>query len=370
MLGLGAAGLLWAAAGCGGGDEDPVPDLPLGTPEAAGTPGAVPGYEDPTRWAGRTLRVGAWGGEIQDALREAAWRPFAAATGCAVQEVIADYSRLAAGDAYADALVVGAEWAETAATAGATEPLRGPATEAATDLFPPGTHGLPAYAYAMVSTYRRDAVANSTEPPQTWAAWWDRSLYPGDRTLAKGALGTFEFALLADGATPQTLYPLDGARAIESLKRISGAIVDRWWETGGQAVSWVGRDRADLGSAWHYRVAAAQAEGYPVELVWNQGLLLADRWVVPTGAAGAEPAMDFLRYAATPQVQAALARRVALGPVTATAFDLLDPLFAATLPTAPRNLARLIPQDVAWWAAHGAEANGHFNNWLLGVPDG
>ena len=375
LIGLGTGGLLVATAGCLGEDDGTAPRPLFGTPVAEGTPiSPVPGYEAPDRWAGRTLRVGAWGGEVQEALREAVWRPFGAATGCAIEEVIVDYSRLTAGgqtDPYADALVVGAEWAATALDGGFVQPLTAAAESAGVDLLERSGHSLPAYAYAMVGAYRRDALEpNVAEPPADWRAWWDRALYPGDRTLFKGAFGTFEFALMADGVPPDALYPLDGARAIESLKRISGAIVDRWWETGGQAISWIARDRADFGSAWHYRVAAAQRDGQPVELVWNQGLLVADHWVVPAGAANADVAMDFLGYASAPQVQAALARRVSLGPVVGAAFDFLEPLFAATLPTWPDNRGRLVLQDVAWWAANAVEANGRFNSWLLGAPDG
>jgi putative spermidine/putrescine transport system substrate-binding protein len=374
FVGVGAAGLAVGLSGCGRSEAlDPGPDVP--TPDRpTAAPAPVTGYGDAQRWAGRTLRVGAWGGDIQAALREAAWGPFAVATGCAVEEVLTDRARLAesqaAGDAYADALLVDAAWAQNAAAGDALTPLPqelvGPQT---LDLVEPTEWGLPAFAYAAVNAYRRDAAGSLAGVPRTWQEWWDRARFPGDRTLRKDPLSTFEFALLADGVAPADLYPLDGERAIASLRTISGRIIDRWWETGAQAVGWLSRNRADYGSAWSYRVAAAQADGLPVELVWEHGLLLADHWIVPAGSANAEVAMDFLRFATTPEVQAALARRAGLGPVTSEAFGLLDPLLVATLPTAPANLPQLIRRDVAWWAENEVVASQLFNTWLLGTPD-
>ncbi|MGI8476097.1 MAG: hypothetical protein ACR2OO_06980, partial [Thermomicrobiales bacterium] len=54
--------------------------------------------------------------------------------------------------------------------------------------------------------------------------------------------------------------------------------------------------------------------------------------------------------------------------VNAAAFDRLQPRVSRRLPTFPENLRQLVTVDAAWWAAHGTEANEHFNSWLLGVP--
>ena len=133
---------------------------------------------------------------------------------------------------------------------------------------------------------------------------------------------------------------------------------------------WLGNDRAQFVSAWHHRVIAGQQDGLAVDLVWDEGLLLADHWVVPIQAAAPDVAMDFLRFALTPEIQAALARRVPMGPVNLAAFEVLEPRIAAVVPTAPANIGRLIRPDAAWWAANAVEANARFNAWLLGAPGG
>lgn len=376
LVTVGAAGAVLAITGRRGSGA-PRAGLAQATPIGLGTPAAtpalaVPGFEDPTRWAGRTLHVGAWGGEVQDALREAVWGPFATATGCTLQEVVTDYSTvrrdLEAGRAPEGALVVDPIWAATALDNGFVQPLAADAVDReALSPFRANDWSVPAFAYAMVDAFRWDGTPGN--PPGTWAEWWDKARFPGPRGLQRGAFGTFEFALLADDVRPDQLYPLDGARAIESLKRISGQIVERWWDSGAEPVAWLARGRVDFVSSWHYRVVAGQQNGYPIDLVWNQGLLVADRWVVLPGEEERDVAFDFLRYATTPEVQAALARRVPLGPVNRAAFDLLDARTAARVPTSPANIGGLILQDVQWWAENNVAANERFNNWLLGVPN-
>jgi putative spermidine/putrescine transport system substrate-binding protein len=371
-LAAAGAGILPVLAGCSFRGDPTAPTATSVAP--AGTPTIqVQGFIDPSRWAGRTLRVGAWGGEIQTALRDRVWNPFALATGCSVQELTTDFSQLAASyrtnsEPYTDVLLVDAFWAYGALDRGETEPV--PAEKIPPERFAPVVKidgAVPAFTYAMVNAYRRD-FAEQSGAPTPWQRWWDTSALPGARTLPKGPLGTFEFALLADGVPRDQLYPLDGARAIEKLKVVSGSIVDRWWETGEQPLLWMSREQVQLGTAWHYRAIAAQQDGRPIDFVWDDALLVADHWVVPKASPSVDVALDFLAYATTPEIQASLAATVPLGPINPDAFALIDPKTAQWLPTAPDNVAKVIQADASWWSTNKVEANERFNSWLLGVP--
>ncbi|MEA2523776.1 MAG: putative spermidine/putrescine transport system substrate-binding protein [Thermomicrobiales bacterium] len=369
VLGVATGAAVATLIGCGGDDKTPTPTpiVPSGSPAVV-----VPDYDDPTRWAGRVLRVAAWGGEVQTALRNAVWQPFAVATGCKVQELTTDYAQLSAsvgnGQPYADVLLVDEVWAEAAPNDGVVETIGD--NEIDRNRFGPiaaTAAAVPAYAYALVNAFRRDAVEQSGVP-ENWTDWWDPNRYDGRRTLPRNAFGSFEFALLADGVEPDKLYPLDGIRAVESLRRISGKIVDLWWDSGLEPVAWLSNERADFAAAWHYRAIAGQRDGRAIDIQWNQGLLVADSWVIANGSPALDVAVDLIAYATTPEVQAALARAIPLGPVTPKSFDLLEPKVAKDLPTAPETVKRLIRQDRAWWAAHKTEANEQFNCWLLGGP--
>ena len=370
IFGLLASGSLPLFGACGG--KSAGVQTPTAVPMSGSPVALVPGYDDPNRWAGRVLRVAAYGGEIQAALQAMIWQPFEALTGARIQPLTTDITTLTASyengaEPYTDVLLVDAFWAYGALTNDFVEAIPDGRLDPSRVIAVPTFNGAsPAYAYAMADTFRRDAVTAGA--PASWADWWDTDKYPGGRTLPKGPLGSFEFALLADGVERDKLYPLDGNRAIEKLKAISGKIVDHWWETGEQPLVWLDRQEADLAAAWHYRTIAAQADGRNLDFNWNDGLLLADYWVVAKSAPGADIAWDYLAFAASAQVQASLAAAVPLGPVVDDAFAMIDAKTATKLPTAPDNRDQLIPADVAWWSANNVEANERFNSWLLGVP--
>jgi putative spermidine/putrescine transport system substrate-binding protein len=341
--------------------------------DPAGTPiVSVPGYDDAGRWRGRVVRAGSWGGEVQAILRKKILPSFAAATGCSIQDVVTDYSQLAQsqkdGSAYADALIADEIWAASAFDRGMVEPI--PADTIDRSAFSPVAMmdgAVPAYSFGMVSAFRQDAVVRIGEPGN-WLEWWDVKRYAGPRALRRGALGTFEFALLSDGVAPGDLYPLDGERAIERLKAISGKIVDRWWDSAQQPVAWLENSYTDFVPSWHFRVVEGKQQGDQIDFIWNEGLLMTDYWVVPKGAENRDVALDLIHFATTPEVQAVLATDVALGPVTPAALDRLDRETRKTVPTSPVALESLIPLNARWWAANQDAANERFNSWLLGVP--
>ena len=351
---VGAAG----AAFLGGCGRQPAADP---TPVVFATPGiAVAAFEDPARWRGRHVTVAAWGGEVQDALRAAVWEPFSRATGADVVDVVGDYALLGTPQAgrapYADLVLVDAVWAAGGAAAATLQPL----PDGLAAVVPPLPFGaspltVPAFAYALVGAHVA-GLAGTPPPLEGWAAWWDVAAHPGARALGSDPLGTLEFALLADGVAFDQLYPLDLDRAVASLRRVRDSVGDRWWTAGFDPVGWLGSGRAALASAWHHRVVAGNWDGLGLTIVWRQGMLVADRWGVPAAAENADVAADLVRYALTPEVQAALASVLPLGPVVPEAFGLIDPFVAATLPTDPSRVDQLFVPDAAWWAANRAEA--------------
>ncbi len=339
------------------------------TPTAAGISGQAASVDGPAgRWQGRELRVVAPGDDIREALRTVLLEPFAAATGCQLRIGFPAFGDLSTGQSSVDLALVSDRWASQLDAAGALswlEPIG--REEGLSDLIPATATAIPAYGNAIVSAYRNDAVTVGATPVD-WAEWWQSQALPGPRTLAKGPYGTFEFSLLADGVNPASLYPIDLNRAIAGLRRISGSIVDRWWETGPQVIDWLSSGRVAFGSAMAHQVVQAQRAGRPVQPVWNQGLLVADYWVVPGGATNADMANDFLRFALSAAAQARLASVASLAPVSSAALDLVDPLLRINLATSPLNLPRLIGSDTQWWVDNATTANEAFNSWLLGDP--
>lgn len=340
------------------------------TPTLAGPAIDPAGAWPPDAWRGRTLRVAMAGDSVAAAITHTLLTPFAGRTGCAVEIGYVDIGALFDRASDADLVLVSDRWQPQVEGAGGLRPLEWRAADGAVpDLAPPVAGGVPAYVNALVSTWRVDA-ARPGRAPSNWPSWWQPRAIPGARSLAKGAWGTFEVALLADQVDPGDLYPLDLARAVASLRRISGSVVDRWWETGPQVIDWLGSGRAAFASAFAHDVTRAQRGGRPLQSSWAQALSWVDYWSVPVGAANADVADGFLTGALSAVGQAALADGGGLAPVSTAALGLLDPVVRWGMATDPANSGAVIAADSAWWVANQVEAEDAFNTWLLGDPRG
>jgi putative spermidine/putrescine transport system substrate-binding protein len=371
LLGAAGGGTLFLV-GCG----DSVGKPSAGEPTLiapAGTPGIdVAGFDDPARWQGQTLKIATFGSDVRSALGSTVFSPFSAATGCTIAEYETDYAMLAEshqrGSAYADVLLVDSVWAAGNEAANALDVITAEAIDRARFAPIAATNTMiPAYAYALVSAFRYDAVLRIGNP-ESWQEWWDTQRFSGARALPRGAFGNFEFALMATGVPPEQLYPLDGTAAIESLKKISGEIIDRWWDSAEQPTEWLSSAKTDFSPAWNFRVVSDPEERRQFDMTLSQGLLLYDAWVTPKGAERADIAIDFIRFATSAEAQASLASTLNLGPVTPDALDRIDAERLKLLPTSNQNLSELVKLDTVWWAANQVVANERFNSWLLGVP--
>ncbi|WP_422749219.1 extracellular solute-binding protein [Mycobacterium sp. WMMD1722] len=109
--------------------------------------------------------------------------------------------------------------------------------------------------------------------------------FPGKRCLYKYPVsgGTMEVALLADGVTPEQMYPLDVNRALTKLGTIKNDIV--WWESGSTVLQLLNNGECAMGMVWTGRIYDAIVnQKLPLEFTWNGGLTTAAYFAVPKGA--------------------------------------------------------------------------------------
>ncbi len=369
LLGIVAAAGAVALTGCIAETTPRGPVVPTPT-VARRQPIAVGGT--PGRFAGRTFRVTGAGDDVRESVLATLWQPFAEATGCRLDVGITDYGVLAGdgGEERPDLSLVGDDWAVRLANSGRLVPLEASAVDGTIpDIIPALPTSVPAFADAVVNTSRVDA-ASPDQYPADWTQWWDFRAIPGGRAMAKGPVGTFEIALLADGVAPAELYPLDLERAVSALRRVSGSVIDRWWETGPQVIDWMAGGRAAFATAYAHQVLTANRDGRPLRMEPNQAVLFSHHWGIPVGAANEDIARDFIAFALSAPAQAGLAGSAGLSPVSTVAFAGIDPVLSAHLPTSPENIGRSVRMDPAWWASERTLATAAFNDWLLGNPRG
>ncbi len=220
-------------------------------------------------------------------------------------------------------------------------------------------YGVGSLYYSIVMSYSVDAFKGRAAPA-TWAEFWDAQKFPGRRTLRNGVLGggVWEIALLADGVTPDKLYPIDLPRAIRSLDRIRPHIT-AWWRDGSDGQQLFADRIVDIGPAFNGRIGNLQKQGMDLRMEWNGGILIQDFWAVAAGARNSAAAQKFIAFALRADRQADFARRIPYGPTNAGAFDLLDPAIGEQLPSHPKNIERQIVLNDEWYSA--VDASGKSN---------
>jgi len=219
--------------------------------------------------------------------------------------------------------------------------------------------------FATVMVYNTSVFAPA-QHPQSWRAFWDVSTFPGPRTLADQRSGAaeLEFALLADGAARDKLYPIDMDRAFASLDRIKEH-VSKWWDTGAVSAQLLERKEAVAGAIWNGRAQALIDNGAPLAIEWNEAKQQLQAWAVLKGSPNADSAQRFIDFALQPQVQAELTRHIAYGPTNDQAFKYVRPEDLAKLPSSPENYKNSYEQNATWWSENLAEVGKRWQTWVL-----
>jgi putative spermidine/putrescine transport system substrate-binding protein len=217
--------------------------------------------------------------------------------------------------------------------------------------------------YATVLGYRTDK--HKEHPPANWADLWAFDKIQGKRSLYKSPIGTLEQALLADGVPPDHVYPIDYARAFKKLDQIKSKI-SVWWASGAQSTQILRDGDVDIMAIWNGRAQAAIEDGTPAQMVWQNGLYTVHGFSLAKGVPKKQLGLEFIKFCASGERQAAYTKHLAGGPTNLSAYDFIEPKVAALLPTQPKNLALLFEQNTAWWTDHKEEAVDKFNEWLIG----
>jgi len=324
--------------------------------------------------------VATGGGAYVDVLREVVFKPFEKSTGIKVIE--ASGPTLAKVRAMVNtgspewdvAEIVSYDFAQLS-TEGMLQQLdysamdRSVLADFPKDVVTPFGIGTFEFAFVIAFNTKKFTQANA---PESWADVWDVRKFPGPRVLnAPNRGGTVEAALLADGVSPQKLYPLDFKRAYAALSRIKPNVV-KWATSAAMMPEAVISGEAVIGIVPQGRTQLAKDQGAPIDYVWKEAVADMSYWSILKGSKNVKNAQKFIEFVSRAESQAALAKHIYIGPLNKKAFDLLPPDRAKLLPTYPENKAKTITLDGAWWAKKDAsgksnqEINGAlWNAWSL-----
>ncbi|HUA55046.1 MAG TPA: ABC transporter substrate-binding protein [Candidatus Sulfotelmatobacter sp.] len=173
--------------------------------------------------------------------------------------------------------------------------------------------------------------------PKSWADFWNVQKWPGKRGLLYRAEQTFEVALMADGVAPRDATKvLSGPggvdRALKKLGELKPSI--HWWKAGDESMQILLTGEVAMSYGWNGRVAAAnKANHRNLKIEFGAGHVSGSQYFcIMKGTKRKDTALAFIRYAVSPEPEAAFSREIAYAPANEKAYALLSADVKATLP--------------------------------------
>ncbi|MBI1218128.1 MAG: extracellular solute-binding protein [Rhodobacteraceae bacterium] len=313
------------------------------------------------------VTIASWGGSYQAAQSKALFEPASKATGITVkQETYSGMSdvklQVDSGQVTFDIVASGSGSAAHAGADGLLEPLDYKVIDVSH--FYPTTYSKYCLGGDVFSTvFAWNTKTYGDNGPKTWADFWDVKKFPGKRAYRNGVAGALEPALMADGVKPEDVYKvLDSKegikRAIDKIRELK-PYISVWWSSGAQHAQLMKDGEVDMTTGWNGRFDNAKADGAKVAYTFNQALLDYDCFAVPKGAPHKDAAMKFLAEISKPEYQAELPKYITYGPTNKDAYatGAISPEMAATLPSAPENVAKQLPISLEWYTKWEATAS-------------
>lgn len=318
-----------------------------------------------------TLTVVSWGGAYQEGLVAASWGPAAQKLGITIKEdslggLETVRLQVKGGDTTWDVVDLGGNHCIQGSREGLFEALDFTAIDV--NGYPDGSFGDHWIGYSFYSSVLAWNTDKVSDPPETWADFWDLEKYPGTRGLYKAAPETMEEALLADGVAKDQVYEVLGTdagveRAIAKLNEIKDNVI--WWDSGAQAAQLLMDGEVTMTSIWGARVNAVIADGGKADYTYNQGVIGLGCWAVPKGAPHIELAMKFIAEASKAEYVRRFPDELGYGAVNPKAFDGVPAEDLQNINSSPENLAKQVIMDGVFWADNATEYGERFDEMLV-----
>ena len=316
---------------------------------------------------GTTVVFTSWGGAYQEAEKVSYCEPFEKATGAKVVQDgpmnVAKFRAMAAsGTPDWDVVDVTGGFLEVAIKDGLLEKIDPKLVHL--DRIDPrfvSDYGVGCIVWSYNLGFSTTAFPNGA--PKEWADLFDLKKFPGKRTLLDQPVASLEVALLAEGVTPDKLYPLDVDRAFKKLDTIKGQTV--FWTTNSQSQQLFVDREVVAGIILNGRVYDAAQKGAKIDLSWEQNIQAVDYLVVPKGSRNRNAAMRLIDTMTVAENQTRVANMIAYSPTNLAALKGIDPKIEPWLCTTPENLKRGFVMSQAYWRDNLAKLTERWTAWKL-----
>ncbi|GAA0338708.1 extracellular solute-binding protein [Actinoallomurus spadix] len=221
------------------------------------------------------------------------------------------------------------------------------------------------FANATPFAYNADKYPDPSKAPKTIQDFFDTTKFPGKRGVITNLQnGILEYPLLADGVTPDKLYPLD---VDHSLRKWATIRKDTLFAPNvGALEQAVGSGQVDMFLLPDSRLYPLLNDKKNIKIVWGQTVVSINALAVPKGTKHKATAQDFLQFLAQPEQAAKVAEIMGVQPVNHNAKPQLAGNAKLVSVEGQGAAAKPVVQDVDWYAAHWDEVTTKLNNWLVG----
>jgi putative spermidine/putrescine transport system substrate-binding protein len=250
-------------------------------------------------------------------------------------------------------------------------------TPASQDFLPGSLDGdcfIPQIVYSTVVAFNRDMFPADRQP-ETIADFFDVENFPGRRAIQNRPAANLEWALYADGVSPDEVYdvlrtPEGIERAFAKLDTIKEHLI--FWSEGAQPPQLLADREVAFGTGYNGRMfAAAVEENQPIEILWDGQIVEWDGWVIPAGGNNVDAVLEYVYWATDTQRLADQAKWISYGPARASSAELVSTHaelgidMNPHMPTHPDNYKTAIVIDDLFWTDYGDELRERFANWML-----
>lgn len=200
--------------------------------------------------------------------------------------------------------------------------------------------------------------------PANWSEFFDTNKFKETRGLFNLPFGDLEIAALADGATSDTVFPVDIDKSIAKVGQLRDGARINFWEGGADLINQLGSGEIAYSLGFSNRILQAKNDGLPVDMTTNQSLLVAGGAAIPKTAKNVDGAVALIDFYMSPKVQAAMATDAALAPAYPAAVELLPEELQKQQVTSEEALRSAILVDNGWWLKNTDTAVQAFNKFL------
>lgn len=324
-------------------------------PDSAPAVAAATGGADSLK--GKTITFAGFGGDLQNYQTTAWEKPFTEQTGAAFanaenSSIASIRTQVRTGNVQWDVVE---DYAFNIAKDCGTlyQPLKGVELDEIQDEYLTNDCGVPVVKFSNVLVYDPAAFAQA---PTAVSDFFDTDNFPGKRAILNDAnTGVFELALIHAGGTPDSLYPLDLAKAQTVVEDGRGSI--EFSASQAVSVQKIASGNVDMAIMPNGRALAAVEQNPKLKVVWNQAPTTWDNLAVVKGSRVAAGAQQWLAYVGTAKAQVAFSSLFPYGIFSSGATPSLSDDKLPFFPDDPSHSDTLLNLDQSYYEKNAADVS-------------